>query len=73
MTTSAMSFAVPLTCADCGPEDADLDWRVFVDGTVHVQASCPACRRWLKFVQQDAHVLALLPPRPTEPDQAGLW
>ena len=69
----AAEAAVPLDCPSCGPVDGDLDWRMFADGTIHVQASCPACHRWLKFVRQEQHVLDLLPPPPTGPEQRELW
>lgn len=75
MTRAALAVepAVPLDCPTCGPVDATLMWRTFVNATIHIEATCPHCYRWLQFVRQTPDVLDLLPPPPTGPEQGALW
>jgi hypothetical protein len=40
------------SCPKCGPVDPYLRWKTLVDGRLAIEASCPSCKRWLKWAAQ---------------------
>lgn len=39
-----------LLCNACGPILPQLEPKTFKDGTKHIQASCPQCKKFLKWI-----------------------
>lgn len=39
-----------LVCSKCGPITPQLGEKTFKDGTRHIEAKCPTCRKFLKWM-----------------------
>lgn len=64
----------PLTldCPACGPVRPAVAWKPWASGLGrHLEATCPTCRRYLKYLPQTPENVALVPPAP--PPSPGLF
>lgn len=41
-----------MNCSKCGPIKPLLAWETFADGKRHIRATCPSCRRHIRWAEQ---------------------
>ena len=51
-----------MKCFSCGEVEPKLIDRVFSNGTKHVEARCPVCDRFLKFMPQEFDLKEIIMP-----------